>query len=295
MSFLSNLIKDVAPVVATVAPFVPGGQAVAAVASAKVAADQRAAQKYQQALAKDRMMADFSDFGGGSRGAVVVPPYTPPPTTQNAGGGFFSDVGSFFRSAGSVVRDAFGSGIPQLFGVGRPQGISQQPAVTSVTNIGAQESQGSGTIQAGIGSGIGQLVGLGSRLIRSPVGQIGLGTAAGGALSLLDTGGRQVRITRKTKRLAQQAYQLAMGDLSAATSLFGQLSGLSVNEQQYVLILTKRFRNDGAVITKAALRKTRSTIRKMKNMCDMYDDLRPAARRRTPMKRARATTTLIKN
>ena len=87
-----------------------------------------------------------------------------------------------------------------------------------------------------------------------------------------------------------------MGDLSTATQMFAQLSGISVNEQQYVLILTKRFRNDGAVITKAALRKTRSTLRKMKNMCDMYDDLRPAARRRSPMKRAtRSSTTLIKN
>ena len=222
-------------------------------------------------------------------------PYTPPVATQNAGGGFFSDVGNFFRSAGGVVREAFGSGIPQLFGVGRPQGVAQQPAITTVTNVGAQESQGSGTIQAGFGSGLGQLVNVGSRLLRSPAGQIGIGTAVGGALSLMTPDGRQIRITRKTKRLAQQAYQLSMGDLSSATQLFAQLSGISVNEQQYVLILTKRFRNDGAVITKAALRKTRSTIRKMKNMCDMYDDLRPAARRRTPMKRARATTTLIKN
>ena len=295
MSFLSNLIKDVAPVVATVAPFVPGGQAVAIAASAKVAADQRAAARYQQELAKEQMRMDYSDFGSNRQGAVVVPPYNPTPTTQNAGGGFFSDVGSFFRSAGSVVRDAFGSGIPQLFGVGRPQGIAQQPAVTSVTNIGAQESQGSGSIQAGFGTSLLPLAQRGLQFLRSPAGQIGLGTAAGGALSLMGGDGRQVRITRKTKRLAQQAYQLAMGDLGAATQLFAQLSGLSVNEQQYVLILTKRFRNDGAVITKAALRKTRSTIRKMKSMCDMYDDLRPAARRRTPMKRARATTTLIKN
>ena len=104
----------------------------------------------------------------------------------------------------------------------------------------------------------------------------------------------QIRITRKTKRLAQQAYGLAMGDLGTATSLFTQLSGISVNEMDYVRILTKRFRNDGAVVTKAALRKTRTTIRRMKNMCDMYDSLRPAAtRRRAPMKRA--TTTLIKN
>ena len=132
-------------------------------------------------------------------------------------------------------------------------------------------------------------------MISSPAGQIAIGTGVGLATGLMDSAGRQVRITRKTKRLAQQAYALSMGDLSRATQLFGQLSGIGVNEQQYVLILTKRFRNDGAVITKAALRKTRSTIRKMKSMCDMYDDLRPAARRRTPMKRARATTTLIKN
>ena len=296
MSFLSNLLKQAAPVVATVAPFVPGGQPIAALASTKVALDRNAAIKYQTELEREKMMrGDFSDFGSSGQRAVVVPPYSPPIATQNAGGGFFSDLGGFFRSAGGVVRDAFGSGIPQLLGVGRPQGVTMQPAVTSVTNIGAQESQGSGTIEAGIGSGLGQLVNIGSRFLRNPAGQIGLGTAIGGGLGLMSSDGRQVRVTRKTKRLAQQAYQLSMGDLGAATSLFAQLSGMSVNEQQYVLILTKRFRNDGAVITKAALRKTRSTIRKMKNMCDMYDDLRPTARRRTPMKRARATTTLIKN
>jgi hypothetical protein len=295
MSFLSNIIKDVAPIVATVAPFVPGGQAVAAVAGAKVAADQRAAIKYQQELQKEQMMADFSDFAGGSRGAVVVPDYRPNMNVNRSGGGFFDTARGFFSDVGGVVKEAFSSGIPQLFGVGRPQNVGQQPAITTVTNVGAQESQGSGSIQAGLGSGLGQLVNIGSRLLRSPGGQIGIGTAVGGALSLMSPDGRQIRITRKTKRLAQQAYQLAMGDLSTATQLFAQLSGIGVNEQQYVLILTKRFRNDGAVITKAALRKTRSTIRKMKNMCDMYDDLRPAARRRTPMKRARATTTLIKN
>ena len=295
MSFLSNLIKQAAPVVATVAT-VAGAPVVAAVANTKVRMDQQAARRYQENLARERQnKMDYSDFGASRQGAVVVPPYSPPPSTQSAGGGFFSDVGSFFRSAGGVVRDAFGSGIPQLLGVGRPQGISQQPAVTSVTNIGAQESQGSGSMQAGFGSALLPLAQRGLQMLRSPAGQIGFGSAIGGALGLMSSDGRQIRITRKTKRLAQQAYQLAMGDLGTATQLFAQLSGMSVNEQQYVLILTKRFRNDGAVITKAALRKTRSTIRKMKNMCDMYDDLRPAARRRTPMKRARASTTLIKN
>ena len=297
MSFLGS----VARIAGTIAPFVAGPVAGTAIATAvgevaKQEAKKEFRKKQQARESEFSSMADFSDFGTGRVGAVQVPAYNPPVATQNAGGGFFSDVGNFFRSAGGVVREAFGSGIPQLFGVGRPAGIAQQPAITSVTNIGAQESQGSGTIQAGFGSGLGQLVNVGSRLLRSPAGQLGIGTAVGGALSLMSPDGRQIRITRKTKRLAQQAYQLAMGDLTAATQIFAQLSGISVNEQQYVLILTKRFRNDGAVITKAALRKTRSTIRKMKNMCDMYDDLRPAARRRTTMKRARAaSTTLIKN
>ena len=97
------------------------------------------------------------------------------------------------------------------------------------------------------------------------------------------------------KRLAQQSYQLAMGDLGGAITIFAQLTGVNVDDRTFVLILTKRFRNDGPVVTKAALRKTRTTIRRLKNMCDMYDSLRPraTARRRTPMKRA--TTTLIKN
>ena len=239
-----SLLRRAASIVSRVAPFVAGpvaGTAISSVAGEVAAKEAQKEYKQKQAnIAQEMNMADFSDFGGSTRGAVVVPPYSPPIATQNAGGGFFSDVGNFFRSAGGVVRDAFGSGIPQLFGVGRPQGMAQQPAITTVTNVGAQESQGSGSIQAGFGAGLGRLVGTAQNILRSPSGQIGFGTAVGGALSLLGGDGRQIRITRKTKRLAQQAYQLAMGDLSTATSLFAQLSGISVNEQQYVLILTKR-------------------------------------------------------
>ena len=75
-------------------------------------------------------------------------------------------------------------------------------------------------------------------------------------------------------------------------ALVGDFLNLSMD--QMLEILAKRFRNDGPVVTKAALRKTKQTVRRLKSMCDMYDSLRPtAARRRAPMKRA--TTTLIKN
>ena len=70
---------------------------------------------------------------------------------------------------------------------------------------------------------------------------------------------------------------------------------VGVSTDFFISVLLKRFRNDGPVVTKAALRKTKSTVRRLKSMCDMYDSLRPTAtRRRAPMKRA-SSTTLIKN
>ena len=218
----------------------------------------------------------------------------------NRNSGFGSSFGNFLTEASTNILNPlsnFASSIGSLFGRNtRPTSAATQPALTTVTNVGAQETQGSGVNEAFIGS-VPNVIGGISRFLRSP-GGIGsaIGTGVGGALSLLDGGGKPLRITRKMKRLAQQAYQLAMMDLGTATSLFAQLSGVSVDERTFVLILTKRFRNDGPVVTKAALRKTKTTIRRLKNMCDMYDSLRPRAtarRRTTGMKRA--TTTLIKN
>ena len=164
------------------------------------------------------------------------------------------------------------------------------PIFTTVTNVGAQESQGSGSIQAGMGSLLPSLVSGARGLIKSPVGQLLTGTGIGSAISMLGSDGKPMRVTRKMKAQARSLLNMTGGNVAMTADFLG------ISEQQLVFILLKRFRNDGPVVTKAALRKTKSTIRKMKNMCDMYDDLRPAARRRTPMKRAtRSSTTLIKN
>jgi hypothetical protein len=91
------------------------------------------------------------------------------------------------------------------------------------------------------------------------------------------------------KSQARMVLNMTGGNLSAAADILG------IDQNTLVMILLKRFRNDGPVVTKAALRKTKQTVRRLKSMCDMYDSLRPTAtRRRTPMKRA-STTTLIKN
>ena len=92
---------------------------------------------------------------------------------------------------------------------------------------------------------------------------------------------KKLRVTRKLK-----------SDVKKAVEMFGvefvaEQMGTEVDVIFY--ILTKRMRNDGPYVTKAAVRKTKATVRKMKNICDMYEDLRPAARRRAPARKTMST------
>ena len=114
------------------------------------------------------------------------------------------------------------------------------------------------------------------------------GGAVGAAPMLIDqfTGQpKKLRVTRKLQRDVKQAVML-LGPEAVANQL-----GVGIDVVIY--IMTKKIRNDGPYVTKAAVRKTRQTVRKMKSMCDLYDDLRPAAKRRPAMRRA--TTTRITN
>ncbi len=289
MSWLSSIVKKAAPIVATVSPD-PVTKGIATALSVQYAEQDASYQRKlaeQQANERKKMMANYPGGFDPVTGQLTMPSTT----TQQAGmGGFFSGVTDFFKGAGEVIGSAFSSGIPQLLGVNRPRGVGQQPAITTVTNVGAQESQGSGSIQAGVGSLLPSLVTGARSLIKSPVGQLITGTGIGTAVSMLGADGKPMRITRKMKAQARSLLNMTGGNLAMTADFLG------ISQEQLVFILLKRFRNDGPVVTKAALRKTKSTIRKMKNMCDMYDDLRPAARRRTPMRRAtRSSTTLIKN
>ena len=140
MSILSSIVRKISAPVAQIASIIPNPVSQAVGIGASIIAQDTARRENKRAQEREfSSMIDYSDFAS-SRGAVQVPAYRP--ATQQAGqGGFFSGVTDFFKGAGELVGSAFGSGIPQLFGVGRPRGVGQQPAVTSVTNIGAQESQ----------------------------------------------------------------------------------------------------------------------------------------------------------
>ena len=289
MSWLSSIIKQAAPIVATVSSD-PVTKAVATGLSVQYGKQDIS---YQRKLAEERRIEGEKrmamNYGSGFD--PVTGQGIPSTTTSQAGqGGFFGGVKDFFSGAGEVIGSAFSSGIPQLLGFSRPRGVGQQPAITTVTNVGAQESQGSGSIQAGVGSLLPSLVTGARSLLKSPLGQTAIGTGVGLGISMLGADGKPMRITRKMKAQARSLLNMTGGNLAMTAEFLG------ISQEQLVFVLLKRFRNDGPVVTKAALRKTKSTIRKMKNMCDMYDDLRPAARRRTPMRRAtRSSTTLIKN
>lgn len=286
MSFVSNLIKKVAPIVAAVSPE-PISKAAATAITIR---QQQQEAKYQKKLAIDRQAAEqrrinqmeFRDTDILNRSSGFINPNA----NRTVNAGFGSSFGSFLSDVGSNIVGPLSG----LFSQVRPF-ISQQsvgqPALPTRTNLGGQESQSSGVTEGFVG-GIPNILGQAARFLRTPAGQIGTGLAGGIGASMLSGNGGGMRITRKMKSQYRAVLNLAQGDYDQAAAMIG------VSTDMFIMVLLKRFRNDGPVVTKAALRKTKTTVRRLKSMCDMYDSLRPAAtRRRAPMKRA--TTTLIKN
>ena len=106
---------------------------------------------------------------------------------------------------------------------------------------------------------------------------LGLGAGVVMAPEIFDPLTGQKKKLRVTRRLRSQVKK--------AVEMFGVeavAKQMQTDVEVIFYILTKKMRNDGPYVTKAAVRKTRQTVRKMKTLCDMYDDLRPAARRRAP-------------
>ena len=132
------------------------------------------------------------------------------------------------------------------------------------------------------------IVGGAGAVVRSGRGIMNMLGLAGGAIAvapiIIDpfTGEeKKLRVTRRLKSQVKKAVEMF------GIEFVAQQMGTDV--EVIVYILTKTMRNDGPYVTKAAVRKTRQTVRKMKNLCDMYDDLRPAAKRRAPTRAASRT------
>ena len=284
---LSSFISRAIP---TAIGFVEGGPIAAAAAFSAADKKRDLDKKNRMALAdynaqiaeRQKQMAFFDQRGGG----FVDTSMATPVTTQNAG--FGSGFGSFLTDVGRNILSPIGNifSSPALTPFITPQSVGQ-PAQPSQGQQMGQESSRSGTQEAFVG-GIPNILGQAAKFLRTPAGQIGTGGAIGLGANLLAPSRSGMRITRKMKSQYRSVLNLAGGNYQLAADMIG------VSDDMFIAVMLKRFRNDGPVVTKAALRKTKTTVRRLKNMCDMYDSLRPSAtRRRSPMKRA--STTLISN
>ena len=171
----------------------------------------------------------------------------------------------------------------QASGTSGSEAVSAPIFAPQIEIGGPQSGMGGGFQQAALGPFGGAAVTLGKKYLPEIFGGLLGGAAIGLAPTIMDNFGqpKKLRVTRKLKSQVKKAVEL-MGIEATA-----QAMGVDVNTVLFILM--KKMRNDGPYVTKAAVRKTRQTVRKMKTLCDMYDDLRPAAKRRPPMRKAATT------
>lgn len=242
----------------------------------------------------------------------------------------FGDVGKFFGlgSAGEVAADVTGflgggtqaqrvvGGAAQavseaVSGIGeaRPDvatppaaaGVDSASTVLPVSQTGMLMPNQRGIMpqQAFIGgAGLGALaqqgVGALGRVLAKPgVGGLIGGTGAGLIADfVVDQFGntKKLVITRKLQRDVKKVFMLSGGDVGFISANSMMLFGKELSQQQIFMILFKTFKNQGPYVTKAAVRKTRQTIRKMETLCDLKDRLAPPKRRAPARRRTMSTS-----
>ena len=217
--------------------------------------------------------------------------------------GFFGDLGStlgnFGRNVGGFFDDI--SPLVNLFGGGGGLSRTNSGAASTIITQRPDETATSGEILgANLGIG-GMLLNQGSRFLSRPGTQIGIGVGGGllaDAFMSKPTGAP--RVTRKMKADVRRIYMMSGMNPSLTAQILnnmGTYPNFNFNVDSVFFVLTKRFRNDGPVVTKAAVRKTKTTLRRMKGVVDMYNSVcKPTSSRRAPARRAAPKAVqLIKN
>lgn len=218
-------------------------------------------------------------------------------------------IGGFLGGpSGATAGARIGGGFTQAIDIDR--GAEGQATARSVTQGLAQESGASGNMQINPYAGDAGTMGpqafigpaltafgrgalqQGSRML-SPQGigtSVGLGLAGAGVSTIIDMFGNTKRmiITRKMQREVKELFAYANGDMNAVAEIYSQFKGMRYTAEHILQIMLKKFRNDGPYVTKAAVRKTRSTVRKMQRLNQLYADITPKAR---PATRRRAAST----
>lgn len=196
---------------------------------------------------------------------------------------------------------------PSVAGVDSPATLStvSQTSMTpggtfGLTPDGFRSTMGQPN-EAFIGGGFvpGIIGGVGRLLSKPGVGGAltGIGTGIAGSM-FVDQFGQQKKlvITRKLQREVKKVFMMTGGDVNFIAQNSMMLFGKSLNQDQILMILFKTFKNQGPYVTKAAVRKTRQTIRKMETLCDLKDRLCPPkpARRRPAARKMSTSITQVK-
>ena len=292
MGFLDSLGTVLDRVVPTAIGFATGGPLGATTAAAGV----ERAKRSQKNLERAEFM--YQQDPGLSQGFSG----TSPSTSSAGSGSFFGNlgqtIGGFGRDVGGFVQDI--APALNLFGVGGQVQRANAGTAISVDVGRPEETASSGEI---LGANLGMAPALfqaGRNFLRTPGGQtaLGFGGAALGAAFAGD-GQSAPRITRKMKSDVRRIYMMAGMDPNATAQILNNLGTyprMNFNASLVFFILTKRFRNDGPVVTKAAVRKTKTTLRRMKGVVDMYNSVCKPTTRRAPARRAAPKAVqLIKN
>jgi len=201
-------------------------------------------------------------------------------TAGAAIGGFFGGTG------GAAVGAQIGGSLTEAIDFDKSEGqatardISPNlPAETGMS--GQQQYMGAAYGGTGMfpvyGAGGGALIKPFLYVARQAVGKapsgfvtgVGAGGIVGAAVDVVyDMFGqpKKLVITRKMKRDVMDLYQYMGGDLNRVAQAYSQYRGMNFSPAQIQKILLKRFRNDGPYVTKAAIRKTRSTVRKLERL-----------------------------
>jgi hypothetical protein len=156
-----------------------------------------------------------------------------------------------------------------------------QQAFIGGAGLGALATQGAGA--------------LGRLLSRPGVGGLIGGVGAGAAAEfVMDRFGNQKKlvITRKLQRDTKKLFMMTGGDIEIVSQQSFFFLDKDLSPQQVLAILFKTFKNQGPYVTKAAVRKTRSTIRKLDTLQALKDQMCPP-KRATPRRRTMGSTTKV--
>ena len=226
--------------------------------------------------------------------------------TGGLGAGIGTLIGSFGegenRTSGNIVDvSAPPAGVDSPATLSRTSQTSMATGSASGGIFNQDPGQSMRTNQAFIGGfGVPGIIGGAARLLSRPgVGGALTGFGAGAAVdAVVDMFGntKKLVITRKLQREVKKVFMMSGGDLGFVSANSMMLFGKSLNQDQILMILFKTFKNQGPYVTKAAVRKTRSTIRKMETLCDLKDRLCPPkpARRRPAARRMSTSITQVK-